>query len=185
MKASFWKELSAKILYFFCGFLSLPVFREIFFTNATEICYTVTMNIWTSMKTKLRERAYLRRKKKHGVSFPLYCKLHGVKRGEYQGALAQSREKDELQLVHSPTPEYPYNVYAYSVPLNRVLGYLQAELSKRLVKVFGKGFCRDGVIENLTGGERAGYKYFGCNIRVLETMTHMQNCEDFSHLYGA
>lgn len=167
------------------NFFPRILFIKFFFTNTAQLWYTVLMNIWTSIKTKLRELSYRHRKKVQDVSFPLYCKIHGVKRSEYQGALAQCQDKDELQLVHSPTKNYPYNVYVYSVPLNRVLGYLQAELSKKLVKVFGKGFCRDGFIANLTGGKRAGYKYIGCNICILETMTHMQYCEDFSHLYGA
>lgn len=142
------------------------------------------MHIRTIVKRKLQNRAYRKRKKKYGVQFPLYCKIHGVKRAEHQGALLQSREKDELQLVHSPTREFPYNVYVYSIPLNRILGYLHNELSEKLVKIFGENFCRDGVIENLTGGKTVGYKYVGCNIRILETMTSMQYVEDFSHLYG-
>jgi len=142
------------------------------------------MCIWTTFKKILQKHAYNRRKKKNGVSFPLYCKIHGVKRLNYQGALLQSREQDELQLVHIPTNDFPYNVYVYSIPLNRILGYLHNGLSQKLVNIFGEGFCRDGVIENLTGGNKLGYKYVGCNIRILETMKNMQFVDDFSHLFG-
>ena len=115
-----------------------------------------------------------------GLSFPLYCKAHGVKSPDYQGAIAQSRQDDELQIVHKPVKGFPYNVYVYSKPLNRLLGYLDEYLSKKLVKLFGKGFCRDARIENITGG--GAYAYRGCNIRILESMTYMSDCEDFSAL---
>ena len=143
------------------------------------------MRIWTIIKTKLRNLAHRRCKKEQKIAFPVYCKIHGVKRRDAQGALAQSREGDKLQLVHIPIKDYPYNVYVYSVPLNRVLGYLESKLSQKLVNVFGEGFCRDGEITTLTGGMRMGYQYMGCNICILKTMRYMQNCEDFSHLYGA
>ena len=115
-----------------------------------------------------------------GLSFPLYCKAHGVK--QYQGAIVQSVQGDELQIVHRAKHGFPYNVYVYSKPLNRVLGYLDEYLSKKLVKLFGKGFCRDAFVETITGG--GAYPYYGCNIRILESMSLMEDCEDFSALRG-
>ncbi len=100
---------------------------------------------------------------------------------ERQGAIAQSRAKDKLQLVHAPVESYPFNVYIYSIPLNRVLGYLEKRLSEKLVKLFKKGFCLDGVIENITGEQ---YAIRGCNLQIFETRTMMSNVNDFSHLYG-
>ena len=142
------------------------------------------MHIWTSVKNFYQRISYRSRKNKLGLSFPLYCKIHGVKNADYQGAIAQRRDEDALQIVHSPKQNYPYNIFVYSVNLNRVLGYLHTDLSKKLVRLFGKGFCRDAFIENITGGEKAGYKYLGCNIRIVESMQNMQDVKDYSPLYG-
>lgn len=127
------------------------------------------------------------RKKKHGkrdrLRFPVYCKLHGVKKQLRQGSLAQSRAGDGLQLVHVPLQDYPHNVYAYSIPLNRILGYLEQELAERLVEELGEGFCVDGRVSELLGGP-PDYKYFGCKICIFKETTLMQNVENFSHLHG-
>ena len=126
---------------------------------------------------------FKQRLKKAGLSFPVFCKVHGVKSPDRQGALAQSRAQDRLQLVHSAEENYPFNVYVYSVELNRILGYLDAVLAEKLVYVFGKGLCLDGKIEKITGG-KPRYDYFGCNISILQTTSIMQNYDDFSHLHG-
>ncbi len=86
-----------------------------------------------------------------------------------------------MQLVHVPTKDYPFNVFIYSVNLNRLLGYLKNDLAKSLVKTFGKGFCLDGVIDKITGG-KPRYEYFGCNIRIFDTKAMMENV-DISSLY--
>ena len=142
------------------------------------------MYIWTRVKNFYHSLTYRSRKNRLGLRFPLYCKIHGVKTADYQGAISQSREQDTLQIVHSPTENYPYNLFVYSVTLNRILGYLHQDLSKKLVQLFGNGFCRDAFIENITGGAEVGYKYLGCNIRIVESMQNMQNAHDLSHLYG-
>ncbi|MFQ7078910.1 MAG: hypothetical protein ACLRL0_07990 [Christensenellaceae bacterium] len=111
------------------------------------------------------------RKKKYDLRVPVCCKAHGVSFADRQGALAQSRSGDELQLVQVPVENYPHNVYIYSIELNRILGYLEKNLSDRLTSVFGKGFCLDGQISEITGGPP--YPYFGCNIRIFETMEMM------------
>ena len=111
------------------------------------------------------------RKKKYDLRFPVCCKAHGVSFADRQGALAQSRSGDELQLVQVPLENYPQNVYIYSIELNRILGYLEKNLSDRLTSVFGTGFCLDGQISEITGGPP--YPYFGCNIRIFETMEMM------------
>ena len=144
--------------------------------------YTVYMNVFALWKNRIRRFFYERKRKALELSFPLYCKIHGVKNADSQGALAQTRAGDRLQYVHVPVENYPYNVYVYSVALNRVLGYLDKALSKRLVKLFKKGFCRDAVVENRTGG--GTHTYFGCNIRLLETADMMEG-SDFSALRGA
>ena len=136
------------------------------------------MNLLSSLKNLL----YQRRLRKCGLSFPVFCKLHGVKSPDRQGALAQSRSGDPLQIVHAPTKEYPFNVYVYSITLNRVLGYLDERTAEQFVYLFKKGFCKDAVIEQITGGPPA-YPYFGCNIRVMESSVLITDTS-FHHLRG-
>lgn len=130
------------------------------------------MSIRTSIKNFLKTWIRRSKCKKYGLDFPVCCKAHGVKKQERQGALAQSRNEDELQLVHVALDDFPFNVYIYSIELNRILGYLEGTLAKKLVLVFGQGFCLDGKISEITGGPPK-YKYFGCNIRIFDTMSMM------------
>ena len=53
------------------------------------------------------------RKKKYDLRFPVCCKAHGVSFADRQGALAQSRSGDELQLVQVPVENYPQNASGY------------------------------------------------------------------------
>jgi len=152
-----------------------------------QICYNVRMSIFTYFKrifSRRKERkAYESKKKKYGVSFPLYCKAHGVKKPDYQGAIVQSNVGDRLQLIHRAEENYPYNVYINNVELNRILGYLKEPLSKTLVLLFGEGFCRDGLIKAITGGGK--YPYRGCNIVVLESMRFMKDMQpDLPYLHS-
>lgn len=141
------------------------------------------MQIWTNIKTKWLEWRKKRRLKRLKLYFPIYCKIHGVSNADFQGALAQSRAGDRLQVVHVPLPDYPNNVYVYSIGLNRVLGRLQNEFSQKLVRAFGANFCRDAVIENITGGAPM-YELMGCNICIFDSMEYMQEQTDFSALRG-
>ena len=139
------------------------------------------IRIKINSKFKNCVRAY--RKYIYGLNFPIYCKIHGVRTCDRQGAIAQCATGDRLQLVHVPQPRYPFNMFVYNVELNRVLGYHDHSFSKKLVKTLGKGVCIDGVIENVTGG--TPFKYYGCNIRVYETSFMMSDTDDFSHLHDA
>lgn len=123
-----------------------------------------------------------RRAKKSGLQFPIYCKIHGVKSADRQGALAQSSPCDGLQIVHVPLADFPYNAYVYNIQLNRVLGYLETELAKKLLKVFKKDYCLDGEVVEIVGGPP--YKYFGCAVLVFPTTDLLADVEDFSHLHG-
>lgn len=151
-----------------------------------KVCYTVRMNIFTYLQEKRKkkqdESAYETRLLQVKLQFPIFCKIHGVKSADYQGAIAQSRVGDHLQIVHAPSDAHPFCVYAYSIPLNRVMGYIEEELSEKLVYAFGRGFCRDGEVEQITGGPP--YKYYGCNIRLMESQDFLEDFEEFSHLYG-
>ena len=135
-----------------------------------------------SIRAYFKNLFYKRRLKKSGLRFPVATKLRGVSAQDLQGALIQSQPLDELQIVHCPSAEFPFGVAVYSIPLNRLLGYLDEELSKKLVYAFGKGFCRDGEIIKRTGGKNG--EYYGCNIRIFESMEFMNEYEDFSHLHG-
>ena len=148
-----------------------------------QICYTIDMNIFARVKRKLKIAQIKRRCKIADLSFPIFCKTHGVKNVLYQGALAQTRTGDRLQIVHVPLREYPHNVYVYSIPLNRILGYLQKELAERLVYAFGGNFCLDAVVENRTGGTEP-HPIFGCNLRLFHTRQMLVDVKDFSHLYS-
>ena len=139
------------------------------------------MRIFTHLKNRISKWLYQRKCKRLKLSFPIPCKAHGVKNADRQGAIAQSKSGDKLQLVHLPKENYPNNVYVYSIPLNRILGYLDEGLSQKLVKLFGKEFCIDGTIEKITGENHA---IRGCNLRVFDTREMMSNVHDFSHLYG-
>ena len=136
------------------------------------------MSIWSSIKKFFRR---LFRGKK--LQFPVYCKLHGVKKPVRQGALAQSKAEDGLQLVHVPLKDFPHNVYVYSIPLNRILGYLEEPLAKDLIAEFGEEFCIDGRIRAILGGPPK-YKYYGCALRIYNTKNLMAGVEDFSSLHG-
>ncbi len=136
-----------------------------------------------SIGTFLKNWLYRKRLNKSGLQFPLYCKAHGVKHEDRQGAIAQSRAGDQLQLVHVPLPDYPHNVYVYNIAVNRVIGYLDEALAIKLVYLFGKGFCRDGMIEAVTGGEP--YKYFGCNLKIFNSAEFFKEEKDFAFLRGA
>lgn len=138
----------------------------------------MTMSFLSSLKNLL----YKRRKRKCGLSFPVFCKVHGVKAPDRQGALVQSRNGDPLQIVHVPTKEYPFNVYVYSITLNRVLGYLDERSAEQFVYLFKNGFCKDAVLEQITGGPPT-YPYYGCNIRVLESSVLVTETS-FTHLRG-
>lgn len=139
------------------------------------------MSIYSYIKEYLNGRKKKRRLHAAVGDFPILTKLHGVKSPDRQGALAQSAEGDGLQLVHVPLPEYPHNVYAYSIPLNRILGYLDKPLAESLLEYFGNGFCLDGETVHITGG--APYAYFGCEILVFPSKSFLSDCKDFSHLY--
>lgn len=62
--------------------------------------------MWYTKRMKLKrffKRLLIRwRKKKYDLRFPVCCKAHGVSFADRQGALAQSRSGDELQLVQVP-----------------------------------------------------------------------------------
>ena len=98
------------------------------------------------------------------MSFPLITKLKGVRFSDRQGWLAQSRDGDRLQFVHTPQKDEPNLVYAYNIGLNCILGKLEETLAEKLVYVFGVGFCVDGEILKITGKD-----IFGCNVVIYDT----------------
>lgn len=146
--------------------------------TSEKICYNARMSI----RTFLQSLTYKFRLKLWDLEFPLTCPLRGVSFSDRQGALVQSADGDLLQIVHVPLPNFPYNVYVYNIELNRLLGYLEKPLAKKLVKLFGKNFCRDGKIAYRTGGPP--YKYYGCMLEIYETMQHLAGEESLTHLRG-
>lgn len=133
------------------------------------------------LKAYFKNKLWIRRLKRSGLTFPIRTKINGVSSVDRQGALAQSVDGDDLQIVHTPLKKYPHNTYVYSVTLNRVLGYLDKELSQKLQYVFKDGFCLDGEIQKRLGGPPE-YDYYGCNIFIYSTKDLLNDVEDFSHL---
>ena len=177
-KKQVFQTKKSSILYYnfslFLGILSLYI--------PVKVCYTADMGIFSYLQEKLQSKRLQRRKEKSALRFPVSCKVRGVKPNHRQSLLAQSRKGDNLQLVHVPTEQFTHQVCVYSVTLNCLLGYIEKELAESLVFVFGKGFCRDGIIQKITGG--APLKYFGCNIQILESKEFMKDCENFASLHG-
>lgn len=128
-----------------------------------------------SLKSFWKTYKRCQRQKKSGLDFPVSTKLHGVKLRDRQGALAQSQADDKLQFVHVPLPDYPYNTYVYSIPLNRILGYLDKELAEKLIYIFGKGFCLDGKLDKIIGGPPM--KYRGALLCVHDDNVFMENID--------
>ena len=164
---------------FFCKILSR------FFDNLSlyifpKVCYNAHMNIFTYLQEKRKkneqQRTYEGTLSRLGLSFPLFCKVHAVKSPDHQGAIAQSRVGDHLLIVHTPSDIRPDCVCVYNVSLNRVLGYIDEDLSSKLVTAFGQSFCRDGEVEQITGG--APYKYLGCNLRLMDTQDFLAEMEE-------
>lgn len=117
------------------------------------------------------------------LSMPCAAHLFGVSNPDSQGALAQSRNGDALQIVHVPTERFPHNVYAYSIELNRILGYLDRLLAKSLCEVFGKGFCLDARVDELYGGNDG--EEFGAQIVIFKTTSLMRPyLNDLPYLRG-
>ena len=135
------------------------------------------MRIFTRIKSNILVAKRKRRMKRQFDKFPLLCLVRGNKA---QSLLAQSRTGDELQIVHTPTAEYPKTVFVYSIPLNGILGYLEFSVCEKLLFALGANFCVDGKIEELR--EENGAFYF--TVRVFPTSKKMANLDDFSHLYG-
>ena len=138
------------------------------------------MNIFTYFKEKRKKQAekqaYAEKLNRLGLSFPLFCKAHAVKSPDHQGAIAQSRVGDHLLIVHTPSKDRPYCTCVYSITLNRVLGYVDEDLSEKLVQAFGQAFCRDGEVEQITGGDP--YKYLGCNLRLMDTQDFLEEMQE-------
>ena len=124
-----------------------------------------------SVKNPFKRISVFFRKLFKGLSLPCKGFVYGTSNASSQGALAQSHEDDKLQLVHVPTEYHPYNTYVYSIELNRILGYLDRELAKTLLSVFGEGFCLDGKISEIWGDGKE--TPFGFSVTVYQTMSFM------------
>ena len=125
------------------------------------------------MNVRLKIKNLLFRVRKRLLGFPIVCRPIAVK--YRQDALAQCRAGDLLQIVHAES-----KVFVYSIELNALLGEIERSLSKKLIKLFGKGFCLDGKILSRTGG--LPYPYFGLVIAIYDTKTYLAHVENFNAL---
>lgn len=79
------------------------------------------------------------------AQFPLLINAVGCSSYQRQALLAQSRELDQLQLVHAPA-KWENSAFIYSIPLGDILGNLDESTTALLRRMLGDGFCVDGEI---------------------------------------
>ena len=103
------------------------------------------------------------------AKFPVYAFVCGIKDPAAQSALLQSREGDELQIVHAPYAENDYAVFVYNIEIGALIGTLSDPLAQRLLSLFGKEFCIDGDILEITGGN-----FRSCKLRIYDTSEMLQ-----------
>lgn len=118
-----------------------------------------------------------------GLSFPVEDDLFRCFTSDFQGALAQSLEKDELQIVHVRLAPDRFAAFVYSIRLNRLLGEIGRQLTQDLLKIFGKGFCLDGEIAAISKDDS---EKFRCSVRVFDTAEKMRPyLEDLPYLLAS
>lgn len=112
-----------------------------------------------------------------GLHMPLYANVFGTSHKDVQGALAQSRVGDCLQIVRANGKAFVYNI-----ELNRIVGYVDREIDKDLLFVFGNEFCLDGEISDIYGGRDGSL--FSCRVKIYDTCTFMRDrLSDIRYLY--
>lgn len=104
-----------------------------------------------------------------GITFPLEDRLFLSSAPDRQGALAQSRAGDQLQIAHVKS-DGTYAAVVYSIPLNRVLGVLGRQLTQDLLRLFKSGYCLDGEIVSLFRDENGKLH---CDIRIFDSASMM------------
>jgi hypothetical protein len=82
------------------------------------------------------------------LKFP-FCAIAVKTENNYrQILLAQSKETDELQIVHAPAKQQN-RAFIYSVILGEIVGEADEKTTAQLCRYFGEGFCIDGEIYEL------------------------------------
>lgn len=104
----------------------------------------------------------------NGKSF--YARLAGVTHADRggtprQGAIADLRSCDELQLVPEPDNPYDPNAVMVLAPDGRQVGYLEARLAGETVRRLRKGVATKAFVSNITGGRNG--QPFGCTLGIL------------------
>lgn len=99
------------------------------------------------------------------VELPLYTKVVGVTFENRQDYLSESENDDEITVKHTPSEKYPEAMSVYNSRINKMLGYIKAELAMNLLEEYGDGCAFTGHIAEVTGGDGRTY---GCNI-VIES----------------
>lgn len=120
-----------------------------------------------------KRKNFISRLRKRLLGFPHTTRAERVK--YRQALLTQSKPGDLLQIVHVNGV-----AYIYSIELNAVLGEIEKPLCKKLVKIFGKGFCLDAKLLSVTGGPP--YSYYGIRLEIYDTKTFLSAIENFDFL---
>lgn len=114
-----------------------------------------------------------------GISFPLEDRLFCCSDADRQGALAQSRAGDCLQIVHIRVND-KFAAIVYNIPLNRIIGCTGKQLTQDLLRIFKNGFCLDGEIAGIS---KDGNGKLQCAIRIFNSAAMMSPyLEDLPYL---
>ena len=79
------------------------------------------------------------------LKFPFRASAVKTENSYRQALLAQSKETDELQIVHAPAKQQN-RAFIYSVILGDIIGEVDEKTTAKLRRHFGEGFCIDGEI---------------------------------------
>lgn len=108
--------------------------------------------------------------KKRIFGFPHFAYAESVCSRETQDAIKQSKVGDKLQIV-----AVEQQAFIYSVELNLLLGKVEQAVSKRLFRIYPKGFCLDGKIVQKSGG--LPYKYYGLAVEIYDTTSYLDGVD--------
>lgn len=118
-----------------------------------------------------------------GLEFPVQDTLFSCKIADFQGALAQSREGDCLQIVHVSLDRKTFAAYVYNISINRIIGKIGKQLTQDLLRIFKTGFCLDGELVEISKDSDG---YFCAEVKIFSKTTYMRPyLEDLTFLTAA
>lgn len=133
-----------------------------YYRNTVSI---IVFNIDDGLTTKEENNTTIRIKQiqTKNSNFPIHTKIVGVTFEGRQEYLKNSKNEDELVILHTPTPEYPNAISVFNTRTNKKLGNINSNLANVLLEEYGNNCKFNGMITNITGG---GDMTYGCNILI-------------------